>query len=131
VFIGILALRFVAGWCIKLIERFPILESAAFVLIGYVGGILIVELTTHIHVTALQKFVGICVILALAIWYSESKAVQAVLGPIFKVLRLPLIAYAAVSNIVFGVVFFPFRLVIGLFKKKEPEAGEPCAHKSK
>jgi predicted tellurium resistance membrane protein TerC len=34
VFIGILALRLVAGYCIQLIERYPILEHTAFVLIG-------------------------------------------------------------------------------------------------
>ena len=37
VFIGILALRFVAGHCIKLIEKFPVLEHTAFLLIGFVG----------------------------------------------------------------------------------------------
>ena len=120
VFIGILALRFVAGYCIKLIERFPILESTAFLLIGYVGGILIVELTTHVHVhvTALYKFIGICIILGLSIWYSESKALQGVFNPILKILRLPLIAYAAISNFVFGMVFFPFKFIPTLFKKK-------------
>ncbi|MEI6536006.1 MAG: hypothetical protein WCN98_11735, partial [Verrucomicrobiaceae bacterium] len=41
VFIGILALRFLAGLCIKLIEKFPVLEDTAFLLIGYVGCILI------------------------------------------------------------------------------------------
>src|SRR3954469_11716159 len=32
VFIGIIALRYVAGWCIRLIERFPVLGHTAFVL---------------------------------------------------------------------------------------------------
>lgn len=126
VFIGILALRFVAGYCIKLIERFPILESTAFLLIGYVGGILIVELTTHVHVTALYKFIGICIILGLSIWYSKSKALQGVFNPILKMLRLPLIAYAAISNFVFGMVFFPFKFIPTLFKKKSA-AIDPAA----
>lgn len=130
VFIGILALRFVAGLCIKLIERFPILESTAFLLIGYVGGILILELTAHLHVTALQKFIGICIILGLSIWYSESQALRNLLKPILKILRLPLIAYAAVSKVVFGILFFPFKfifnLIFNLFKKKTP-AAEPAA----
>lgn len=126
VFIGILALRFVAGYCIKLIGRFPILESTAFLLIGYVGGILIVELTTHVHVTAIYKFMGICVIVGLSIWFSESKVFQGVFTPLLKILRLPLIAYAAISNFIFGMVFFPFKFIPNLFKKKSPEI-DPAA----
>lgn len=45
VFIGILALRFVAGACIKLLEKYPVFEHTAFLLIGYVGFILVAELT--------------------------------------------------------------------------------------
>ena len=131
VFIGILALRFVAGWCIKLIERFPILESTAFLLIGYVGFILIVELSAHtvfslahpVHVTALQKFVGILIILALSIFYSESKAMRAVVSPMLKVGRVPFIGYAAVSNFVFGLIFAPFKFIFSLFQSKPAEGG--------
>jgi len=49
VFIGILALRFVAGACIRLIEKFPILEHTAFILVGYVGFILVYELLSDPH----------------------------------------------------------------------------------
>ena len=131
VFIGILALRFVAGWCIKLIERFPILESTAFLLIGYVGFILIVELCAHtvfglahpVHVTALQKFVGIVIILALSILYSESKPMRTVVSPMLKVGRVPFIGYAAVSNFVFGLIFAPFKFLFSLFRSKPAEGG--------
>lgn len=131
VFIGILALRFVAGICIKLIERFPILECTAFLLIGYVGLILVVELCAHtvfglahpVEITALQKFIGIIVILTLSIWYSESKVVSALMSPILKIGRLPFLAYAFVSSFVFGVLFFPFKFIPTLFKDK-PAASE-------
>lgn len=134
VFIGILALRFVAGACIKLIERFPILESTAFLLIGYVGFILIAELTAHqvfglphpLHVSAFHKFIGIVIILGLSIWYSESSAVRAVLKPVLKIASLPFIAFAVVSNFLFGMVFMPFKFIPTLFKKKTP-AIDPAA----
>lgn len=35
--LGILAMRFVAGWFIDLIEHYPILEKTAFVLVGIIG----------------------------------------------------------------------------------------------
>jgi tellurite resistance protein TerC len=128
VFIGILALRFVAGFCIRLIERFPILESTAFLLIGYVGFILIAELTAQqvfslshpLHVTALQKFIGIVIIVALSILYSECKPVKAVLKPILVIGGFPFMVFARVSNFAFGIIFIPFKFVLNIFKKNKP-----------
>jgi YkoY family integral membrane protein len=37
VFIGILAMRFVAQWFVSLLERFPFLETSAFLVIGVLG----------------------------------------------------------------------------------------------
>ena len=37
VFIGILAMRFVAQWFVKLMEKFPFLETSAFVVIAILG----------------------------------------------------------------------------------------------
>jgi YkoY family integral membrane protein len=37
VFIGILAMRFVAQWFVKLLERYPFLETSAFAVIGILG----------------------------------------------------------------------------------------------
>jgi tellurite resistance protein TerC len=64
VFIGILALRLVAGHCIGLIEKFPVLQHTAFLLIGFVGMLLVAELTFHIDITTFSKFLGIVAIIA-------------------------------------------------------------------
>lgn len=129
VFIGILALRFVAGWCIKLIERFPILEPTAFVLIGFVGAILVVEVASVLmgHPVAIhswEKFVGIVGILGIALWYEESPKVKATLKPVFRVARMPLLAYAAVSNVVFGAVAYPFKALARVIVGKKGEKKE-------
>lgn len=42
--IGIITLRLVAGYCIKLLEKHPWLEHTAFLLVGFVGGLLCMEL---------------------------------------------------------------------------------------
>ncbi len=42
--IGILTLRLVAGYCIKLLEKHPWLEHTAFLLVGFVGALLCIEL---------------------------------------------------------------------------------------
>jgi YkoY family integral membrane protein len=129
VFIGILALRFVAGACIKLIEKFPILEETAFLLIGYVGFILVYELLSDpqsglqvlpgpVHVSALEKFLGIMAIVFASIVYSKVTPVQKALDPIFKLSKTPMKVVAAIVGLILKIVLLPFTFLIGLFKKK-------------
>ncbi|MEN3941214.1 hypothetical protein WJU23_07965 [Prosthecobacter sp. SYSU 5D2] len=129
VFIGILALRFVAGACIKLLEKFPILADTAFVLIGYVGGILVFEILSDpasgfqifpgpVHVGSGRKFIGIVIILGISILYARVPAVQTALRPLFKTLRVPMKIVAMTVGLVLKIILLPFTLIIGLFKSK-------------
>ncbi|MEI6872283.1 MAG: hypothetical protein WCL08_08370 [Verrucomicrobiota bacterium] len=126
VFIGILALRFVAGACMKLIEKFPILEETAFLLIGYVGFILLFEILSDphggfqillgpVHVSALQKFIGIVVIMAVSLIYSKSPALQKVLAPVLKLALLPMKLVSALFGALQQAVALPFSLVRKVF----------------
>lgn len=136
VFIGILALRFVAGACIKLIEKFPILEETAFLLIGFVGSILVYELLSDPHsglhiipgeavdVSSTQKFIGIVIILALSILYSKIPALQSALNPLFKLAYGPMKLIAIVVGLILKILRLPFKLVIGLFKGKAEASPE-------
>ncbi len=47
VFIGILAMRFVAQWFVQLLERYPFLETSAFIVIGILGVKLFLALPCH------------------------------------------------------------------------------------
>jgi YkoY family integral membrane protein len=49
VFIGILAMRFVAQWFVRLLERYPFLETSAFLVIGILGIKLFLSLPTHFN----------------------------------------------------------------------------------
>jgi YkoY family integral membrane protein len=49
VFIGILAMRFVAQGFVKLMEKYPFLETAAFIVIGILGIKLVLALYTHFY----------------------------------------------------------------------------------
>lgn len=105
VFIGILALRLLAGYCIRLLEKFPILAKTAFLLVGYVGFILLAELIFHIHVHSGQKFIGIAIITALTILYSRQSWAERLLNPLVKV-GLPLMrGFAGL----FDAIFWPLR----------------------
>lgn len=86
VFIGILALRFVAGYCITLMKRYPILKKTAFLLIGFVGLILAVEISLehfgiHIHIDSIQKFVGVVAITGASLLYGETQIGKRVFSP--------------------------------------------------
>ncbi len=52
VFIGILAMRFVAQMFVKLMERYPFLQTAAFVVIGILGLKLMVSIWAHLDPTS-------------------------------------------------------------------------------
>ncbi len=49
VFIGILAMRFVAQWFVQLIERYPFLEVSAFLVIALLGFKLLLALPVHFY----------------------------------------------------------------------------------
>ena len=57
VFIGILAMRFVAQTFVRLMERYPFLETAAFIVIGILGLKLLLSLYEHFYPeTAFSQF---------------------------------------------------------------------------
>jgi len=135
VFIGILALRFVASACIRLIEKFPILADTAFILIGYVGLILCYELLSDphsgfqvfqgpAHVSTGQKFVGIVSIIALSILYSKSGAVQKALKPLFIIMHVPMKLTAIAVGLVLKIILLPFKAIYRLFTGKPAASTE-------
>ncbi|MCQ2371679.1 MAG: hypothetical protein MJ058_06465 [Akkermansia sp.] len=92
VFIGIAALRLVAGWCIGIIEKHPILNYTAFLLVGFVGAMLCAELTLdcfdiQYHLGIGFKFGMICGIVVASLVYERYPAVHRALAPFVRVFR--------------------------------------------
>ena len=127
VFIAILALRFVAGACIRLIEIFPVLEHAAFLLIGYVGFILVVELLGQTHggfgiipfdtaVSSLQKFSGIALLLGVSLSYSRVPSLRITLKPAIKVAQFPMRIIARIPGGLLNAAQFLIRMIARWFK---------------
>jgi YkoY family integral membrane protein len=59
VFIGILAMRFIAQWFVKLMEKYNFLETAAFIVIGILGIKLMLSLYEHFYSeTSVSKFLS-------------------------------------------------------------------------
>ena len=118
VFIGILALRFLAGVCIGLLERHPILSSTAFVLVGYVGMLLLFEMATSSEMGSLGKFTGIALIICSAILYERSPKLQRLFAPAFRVMR---VLMRLISQGVEGV-FWPLRYLFSFFRRSARDA---------
>lgn len=91
VFIAIIALQAIAPHAMTLLRKFPILEPTAFVLIGYVGVLLMVEEAVHvvtgaaIHVPPAAKFAGILFIIWVALLYAADGAVRRLVRPLVHV----------------------------------------------
>jgi YkoY family integral membrane protein len=76
VFIGILAMRFIAQWFVKLMEKYSFLETAAFVVIAILGIKLTLSLFEHFYPeSSISAFLGshaadICIsVLTVAIFF--------------------------------------------------------------
>jgi len=120
VLIAILALQAVAPHALKLLRKYPVLEPTAFILIGFVGGILIYEETFHVitrgvlHIPPIVKFAGILLIVLVALLYSTQAGVRRLLTPFIR-LAIPLMqGFAGLVNL----ILLPASLLIGAFKRK-------------
>ena len=59
VFIGIIAMRFIAQWFVKLMETYTFLETSAFVVIGILGVKLLLSILEHLQPDLMvSKFLG-------------------------------------------------------------------------
>ncbi|MEO7099702.1 MAG: hypothetical protein ABI162_10100 [Luteolibacter sp.] len=117
--LGLLTLWMFATVSLKMVEKFPILQHTAFLLIGYVGFILLAEMTaeyafhTRLHIGPEYKFLGIAIIMGLSIWYAKSPVLQTACKPLFHVANVPMVLYAKVSVALISGLTWPFKKVMG------------------
>lgn len=133
--IGIITLRLVAGVCIKLLEKHPWLEHTAFLLVGFVGMLLCVELFwdqyvrqelslanmtlihsegddpehAHFHVQKRVKFGGIFLIIVGHVLYERFPAIKKTFRPLVMVFRHLFAGIARLINGTVGLLIRPFR----------------------
>src|SRR5574341_1295721 len=74
--LGIVTMRFAAGIFVKMIQRFPILEAAAYLLVFNIGIELLLEDFWSIHLSDVQKFAVSFGTLVLTLAYGQSPALQ-------------------------------------------------------
>jgi len=125
VFIGILALRFLAGVCIELVERFPVLNHTAFLLIGFVGMLLLTELGAQhfghpLHLGPVVKMGGIITIVGISIVHEQSAVMRRICTPLLFLGR-PLLRAIHLS------VQLPLRPFALLLRALRPARGKDSA----
>lgn len=129
--IGIITLRLVAGYCIKLLEKHPWLEHTAFLLVGFVGILLSLELfwdgyikqavslgpleiisdkSGHFHIEKVVKFTGILGILGAHIAFENIPAFKTLLKPALRLFLFPMELVAGTFGGIFLALTWPFRL---------------------
>lgn len=133
--LGIITLRLVAGYCIKLLERQPWLEHTAFLLVGFVGLLLGLELhwdssvkqvvdvfgfsligeaDGHYHIAKAVKFAGIIGIILLHLAYEKTAGVKAVLRPVMRLLLIP----ARLMTALVSAIFWPVSALCDAVRRK-------------
>ncbi|MCX6880749.1 MAG: hypothetical protein NTW21_44135 [Verrucomicrobia bacterium] len=120
VLIAILALQAIAPHALKLLRKYPVLEPTAFILIGFVGGILVYEEAYHVitagvlHIPPLFKFAGILLIVFVALLYSADASVRRLLNPLIGLVTPVMRGFAALVRL----VFMPITLLAGAVRWK-------------
>ena len=120
VLIAILALQAIAPHALKLLRKYPVLEPTAFILIGFVGGILLYEEAYHVvtggvlHIPSFFKFAGILFIVFLALLYSADAGVRRVMNPLIDLAKPMMKAFATLVNL----LFWPVTALVGAFRGK-------------
>ena len=114
VLIAIAALQAITPHAVNLLKKYPILEPTAFVLIGYVGILLIAEEAvrvatgTPMHLPPYAKFTGILLIIWVALFYSADGIVRRLARP---VVRAAIPVMRAFTYVV-ALLFWPITAVI-------------------
>lgn len=130
--IGIITLRMVAGYCIKLLEKHPWLEHTAFLLVGFVGTLLCLELywdqiiqqelrlfgyalihdqDGHFHIQKVVKFGGIFLIIIGHLAYETFPLVKTATRPLAIVFRHAFAMIARGINFLVLSLVWPIRML--------------------
>jgi YkoY family integral membrane protein len=109
VFLGLLTLWLFASLSLKLIHTYPVLTHAAFLLITYVGILLLLEAGFGWHVSRGVKFSGSAAIIGLCLLYERWRPLQKICAPVFRMLRVPVKWYALVTGGLLAAMTWPFR----------------------
>jgi len=115
VLFGIVFIRILGRVTVRAIRRFPILSNSVYVLVGWIGLLLMAETVTKTlkiaHLTDMQKFLALFEIILVTIIYDGMPSLQRLLAPFFQRVCLPALR---IINMPLSILFWPIRKLTSL-----------------
>lgn len=112
---GIVFVRVLGPLTMRLVRRIPVLADSVFVLIGWIGLLLLLQTSSHVldfeHFTDLQRFLVLVLLILLTLIYDASSALQAVVDPLLKAVCLPVMRLV---NFPLAILFWPIKKLTDL-----------------
>lgn len=115
VLFGAVLVGFLGSYTVRVVRRFPVLSDSVYVLIGWIGVLLMAETTTkslHIaHLNDVQKLLALVEIILLTLIYDAMPSLQRAVNPLLRGVFLPILK---VVNFPLSILFWPIRKVTAL-----------------
>jgi len=115
VLFGVVLVGFLGRYTVRVVRRFPVLSDSIYVLIGWIGLLLMAETTTKslqiFHLTDIQKLLVLLEIILLTLIYDAMPSLQRLLNPVLKGVFLPLLRFI---NYPLSLLFWPIRKLTAL-----------------
>lgn len=110
VIFGIIFVRLLGGFTVRLVCKFPVLSDSVYVLVGWIGVLLLAETLTKTlkiaHLSDIQKFLALIEILLVTLIYDAMPSLRRVLDPFLHGVCLPVLR---VLNWPLSLIFWPIR----------------------
>jgi YkoY family integral membrane protein len=115
VLFGVVLVGFLGRYTVRVVRRFPVLSDSIYVLIGWIGLLLMAETTTKSlqisHLTDIQKLLVLLEIILLTLIYDAMPSLQRLLNPVLKAVFLPVLRFI---NYPLSLLFWPIRKLTAL-----------------
>jgi predicted tellurium resistance membrane protein TerC len=115
VLFGVVLVGIFGSFTVRIVRRFSVLGDSIYVLIGWIGILLLAETTTKslqiAHLTDIQKFLALLEIILMTLIYDAMPSLQQRLNPVLKGVFLPILK---VFNLPLTILFWPIRKITAL-----------------
>ena len=115
VLFGVVFVGFLGRYTVRVIRRFPVLSDSIYVLVGWIGVLLLAETTTKslqiAHLTDVQKLAVLVEIILLTLIYDAMPSLQRLLRPFLRNICLPILR---VLDFPLAILFWPIRKLTAL-----------------
>jgi YkoY family integral membrane protein len=115
VFFGVILVGLLGRYTIRVIRKFPVLSDSIYVLVGWIGVLLMAETTTKslqiAHLTDIQKLLVLVEIILMTLIYDAMPSLQRLVNPVLRNVCRPILR---VVDFPLALLFWPIRKLTAL-----------------